>query len=179
MEKQYINGHMTSICFFSWLSLDTGLHNMWGKSFWTILGVADFKIEITVICVLNLTVTLWLNGKKKSLFHWWSYQTRPYISLTACFRDTRALVKGILLFILQSREIHYFNAVFQILPGSRHCFQFFFFFFSPKTCSDFTWNKTLSNQPDIICLGLCCQGEETQPLEGGWVPPLTASDAVN
>lgn len=128
MEKQYINGHMTSICFFSWLSLDTGLHNMWGKSFWTILGVADFKIEITVICVLNLTVTLWLNGKKKkSLFHWWSYQTRPYISLTACFRDTRALVKGILLFILQSREFHYFNAVFQILPGSRHCFQFFFF----------------------------------------------------
>lgn len=31
---------------------------VWGKNFSKILGVAGFKIEITVICVLNVTLRL-------------------------------------------------------------------------------------------------------------------------
>lgn len=76
------------------------------------------------------------------------------IASAAHFRDKRTKVKGILLFITQTCEFDYFKAAFRILPGTRHRCQDDFFSFFSKTCSDFTWNKTLLNQPDIICLGL-------------------------
>lgn len=96
---------------------------------------------------------MWLwpcDRMKKRKNHCFTGGVRPYIPTSSRFRDTRTLVKGILLFILQSREFRY------LLQSSTYCLDLVsqFFFSSPKTCSDFLQNKTLSNQPDIIFLRL-------------------------
>lgn len=151
----------------------------WGQKVLDNIGRADFKIEITIICVLRLSVTLRQNGKK--INHCFSggvikldpSYTRPHVLETQehSSKESCCLSYGLNFIILMQSS--------KSMPGSRHCcqvFLFIFFIFSPKTCSDFTWSKALSNQPDIIRLRLSASllpGRRNAAL-GGWMS--TAAD---
>lgn len=107
---------------------------------------------MTVICLLNVTWPCdWSKKKTQSLSYWRSYQAhnppllRPHVLETKGQESCCLSHSLVNLIILKQPSESCLELVIAV--------RIIFFFFT-KTCSDFTWDTALLNQPDIICLGL-------------------------
>lgn len=147
------------------LSFGTGLLNIWGKSFWTILGVADFKTEITVICGPHLTQ----NDKRKTLVSLRELSNSspllpPHVLETKEHKteESCCLSYSLVNLIILMRSS---DSFLELLIAVR------IFIFFPPLKRALTSHETLLKQPDIIRLRLSASllpGRRNAAL-GGWL----------